>query len=223
MRVSSNFFATSDDPVGAGGLAEVVTDAGGGGVDERVAVGRGLSGQHGVELLLLGPQVGHVLRQDRHERVAAVAGGGRYDNLVAQLSDGAVNLPAVGFAMGDVVLGELVASLDGSREKMDRAMESDRALDAFAIIAKEERRGDAMNVVQKLRDNGFRVDFPFGATKVGKQFQLAEQLGARTAILVGDEWPKLAVKDLKSGEQQLILHDDVLAHLVAISSSAPLQ
>ena len=160
---------------------------------------------------------------ERAGKFRAVAGGGRYDNLVSQLSDGAANLPAVGFAMGDVVLGELVASLDRSREKMDRAIESDRALDAFAIIAKEERRGDALAVVQKLRDNGVRVDFPSVATKVGKQFQMAEQLGARTAILVGDEWPKLAVKDLKSGEQQLILHDDVLAHLAAISSSAPLQ
>src|SRR6184192_1369381 len=45
---------------------------------------------------------------DRAGKFRAVAGGGRYDHLIAQLSDGAVSLPALGFAMGDVVLGELI-------------------------------------------------------------------------------------------------------------------
>ena len=45
---------------------------------------------------------------DRGAKLRAIAGGGRYDNLIAQLSDGAVDLPALGFAMGDVVLGELI-------------------------------------------------------------------------------------------------------------------
>ena len=45
---------------------------------------------------------------DRAGRFRAIAGGGRYDNLIAQLSDSAVSMPALGFAMGDVVLGELI-------------------------------------------------------------------------------------------------------------------
>src|SRR6266516_627051 len=45
---------------------------------------------------------------DRAGKFRAIAGGGRYDNLIGQLSDGAVSLPALGFAMGDVVLGELI-------------------------------------------------------------------------------------------------------------------
>ena len=45
---------------------------------------------------------------DRGGELRAIAGGGRYDNLIAQLSDGAVSLPAIGFAMGDVVLGDLI-------------------------------------------------------------------------------------------------------------------
>src|SRR5438045_6316697 len=47
---------------------------------------------------------------DRAGKLRAIAGGGRYDNLIAQISDGAVSLPALGFAMGDVVLGELIRS-----------------------------------------------------------------------------------------------------------------
>ena len=52
---------------------------------------------------------------DRAEKLRALAGGGRYDNLIAQLSDGAVSLPAIGFAMGDVVLGELIAATPAAR------------------------------------------------------------------------------------------------------------
>ena len=45
---------------------------------------------------------------DRAGKFRAIAGGGRYDNLIQQLSDGAVSMPALGFAMGDVVLGEVI-------------------------------------------------------------------------------------------------------------------
>src|SRR6266496_96349 len=47
---------------------------------------------------------------DRAGKDRAIAGGGRYDQLVAQLSDNAVSLPALGFAVGDVVLGEMIRS-----------------------------------------------------------------------------------------------------------------
>ena len=46
-------------------------------------------------------------------------------------------------------------------------------------------------------------DFPLTAAKVGKQFQTAEQLGARRAILLGDEWPQVKVKTLATREEAL--------------------
>src|SRR5207302_8748962 len=39
---------------------------------------------------------------DRAGKFRAIAGGGRYDQLIAQLSDNAVSMPALGFAIGDV-------------------------------------------------------------------------------------------------------------------------
>ena len=45
---------------------------------------------------------------DRPGKFRAIAGGGRYDNLIEQLSGGAASWPALGFAMGDVVLGDLI-------------------------------------------------------------------------------------------------------------------
>ncbi|MBA2743594.1 MAG: histidine--tRNA ligase [Chthoniobacterales bacterium] len=157
---------------------------------------------------------------DRGGKLRAIAGGGRYDNLVAQLSDNAASLPAVGFAMGDVVLGELLRENATAREKMEAAVKRGEQLDVYAVIAKEDRRGDALRHVQAMRDAGYRVDYPLAATKVGKQFQTAEQLGAIFAVLFGDEWPQVKIKDLRTREEQLVPREELLAHL-ALSSSFP--
>jgi histidyl-tRNA synthetase len=155
---------------------------------------------------------------DRAGKFRAIAGGGRYDNLIAQLSDGAVSMPALGFAMGDVVLGELIDEIPRAREVMQKAITSDRKIDVYVVIAKEERRADALAQIQQLRDRGYRVDYPLTSEKVGKQFQTAEQLGARVAVLFGDEWPQLKIKNMATAEQELVQHDHLLAHLQALPS-----
>ena len=151
---------------------------------------------------------------DRADKFRAIAGGGRYNNLIAQLSDDAVSMPALGFAMGDVVLGELINETAHARDKLENAIANDREIDIYVVIAKEERRGDALAQIQQFRDRGYRVDYPLTSEKVGKQFQTAEQLGARVAALYGDEWPQITVKDLASGEQHLISKDDLVSRVV---------
>ena len=132
---------------------------------------------------------------DRAGKLRAIAGGGRYDNLIGQLSDGAVSSPALGFAMGDVVLGELIRENAPAREKMEKAARDEHKIDIYVVIAKEERRADALAQIQQLRERGYRVDYPLTPAKVGKQFQTAEQLGARIAILFGDEWPQFGAEE----------------------------
>jgi histidyl-tRNA synthetase len=156
---------------------------------------------------------------DRGGKLRALAGGGRYDNLIGQLSDGAVSLPAIGFAMGDVVLGELIDEIPAAKNQMESVTAAQRELDIYVVVAKEERRADALAQVQALRDAGYRLDYPLGPAKVGKQFQTAEQLGARVAILFGDEWPEVKVKDLRTGEQSLVAHPEVAAKLTALFSA----
>jgi histidyl-tRNA synthetase len=153
---------------------------------------------------------------DRAGRFRAIAGGGRYDNLIQQLGDGAVSMPALGFAMGDVVLGEVIKEIPSAHEAMQKAIASDRKIDIYIVIAKEERRADALTQIQQLRDRGYRVDYPLTPEKVARQFQTAEQLGARIAILFGDEWPQVAVKNLATGEQQLALRDDFMSRVESI-------
>ncbi len=150
---------------------------------------------------------------DRAGKFRAIAGGGRYDNLIAQLSDNAVALPAVGFAMGDVVLGELIAEVAATRARLADLVRQENNLDLYLVIAKEDRRADALGQLQQLRDAGWRIDYPLAATKVGKQFQTAEAGGARIALLYGDEWPQVKMKILASREEELVPQEEIVARI----------
>ncbi|PYI79142.1 MAG: histidine--tRNA ligase [Verrucomicrobia bacterium] len=155
---------------------------------------------------------------DRGGKFRAIAGGGRYDQLIAQLSDNAISLPALGFAIGDVVLGEMIRSNPAAREQMERIFASERAVEIYVVIAKEDQREHAIAMMQQLRDRGYRVDYSLGEAKVARQFRLAEQTGARFAIVFGDEWPHVGLKDLATAKQESIAHDKVLARLASISA-----
>ena len=141
---------------------------------------------------------------DRSKAERALAGGGRYDGLLALMSDGKVNLPALGFGMGDVVLANLIQDTPAAAAQRDAWCAAQRACDAYIVVAKEERRGEALQIVQKLREAGLRIDYPLVAAKVGKQFQTAEHLGARAAVLIGDEWPQVKLKNLATRQEELI-------------------
>lgn len=155
---------------------------------------------------------------DRSGKFRAIAGGGRYDNLINQLSDGAVTLPAVGFAMGDVVLGDLIADIPAARALMSNVVRQENTVDLYLVIAKEERRADALSQLQQLRDAGWRVDYPIGPAKVGKQFQTAEALGAKATLLFGDEWPAVKMKMFATRDEALVPHKEILERLAARAS-----
>lgn len=126
----------------------------------------------------------------------AIAGGGRYDHLLRDLSGGAVDLPAVGFGMGDVVLGDLIAEHPTASQAMQQAIRDSAPCEVFVVIADEAHTTDARRLVQQLRDADIGVDFSLSPAKVGKQFQMAEHVGARYAVVVGSEWPRVRLKKL---------------------------
>ena len=175
----------------------------GGFVEIDYAIVRGLAYYTGV--------VFEVFDRSKNER--ALAGGGRYDKLLSLMSDGKVDLPALGFGLGDVVLANLIEGLPAAAAQRDAWLKREPACDLYVIIAKEERRPDALALVQRLREAGQRVDFPLTAAKVGKQFQTAEQLGATRAVLLGDEWPQVKLKTLATREEQLVSPDELIARL----------
>ena len=148
---------------------------------------------------------------DRGKVERALSGGGRYDRLLSLMSDGKVDLPALGFGMGDVVLLNLLDEIPAAKAKMDAWCAAQHGCDLFVVVAKEELRPQALALVQELRDVGKRVDFSLAPAKVGKQFQAAENLGARLAVVVGDEWPRLKVKTLVTREEREFSKDELLA------------
>jgi len=182
-------------------------------VDVDVRIVRGLAYYTGVVFEVF----------DRAGKLRAIAGGGRYDNLIEQLSDGAISMPALGFAMGDVVLGELINETPRARDTMKEAIAAEHKIDVYIVIAKEQRRADALAQIQQLRDRGYRVNYPLTAEKVGKQFQTAEDLGASLALLYGDEWPQVKVKNLATRKESLIAHQglpDSVAKFFNVTASA---
>lgn len=175
----------------------------GGYVEVDYAIVRGLAYYTGV--------VFEVFDRAKNER--ALAGGGRYDRLLALMSDGKADLPALGFGMGDVVLSNLIDSTPSAKAKLDAWLGNERPCEVYVVVAKEELRTQALGLVQQLREAGRRVDFALTPAKVGKQFQAAEALGARTAVLVGEEWPQVKMKTLASREEVLVDHQDAVAQL----------
>jgi histidyl-tRNA synthetase len=140
---------------------------------------------------------------DRERQNRALAGGGRYDNLIKVISDGAVDLPAAGFAIGDVVLQNLLQELPHTRAKAEKALARNRCR-AFVIIADENRRPDALQLIEALRKNQIATDFSLQPIKVGKQFQMAESIGAEFAVIIGQEWPEVKVKNLLEREETTV-------------------
>jgi histidyl-tRNA synthetase len=152
---------------------------------------------------------------DRSGRERALAGGGRYDRLLEVMSDGKVQMPALGFGMGDVVLANLIQDTPVAREKRDAWLSARAAVDVYVVVAAEEKRGEALAAVQRLREAGWRVEYGFGAAKVGKQFQAAEAAGARFAVVVGEEWPQLKLKRLATREERLLDAAELLEALAS--------
>jgi len=154
---------------------------------------------------------------DRSKNLRALAGGGRYDSLIKDLSDGAADLPAIGFGMGDVVLGHLIDATPSALEELLRAAAT--SCDVYVVIADEARRSEALGIVQSARDAGKRVDFPLKPAKVGRQFQEAEQLGAKCAVVVGAEWPLVKVKTLATRLEETLEREELAARLKKTENS----
>ena len=152
---------------------------------------------------------------DRQKKLRAVAGGGRYDGLLPLFSDGKLDWPAVGFGMGDVVLLELIRQTPGALKKMELTLQLQSPVQVYAVIASEEHRGTALSLIQQLRDQGFRVDYDLQSrpVKVHKQFQLADASGAPFAVVFGDEWPQVRLKDLKQRSETVIAAEKLLSYL----------
>jgi histidyl-tRNA synthetase len=123
---------------------------------------------------------------DRKGELRALAGGGRYDDLVGKL--GGNELPAVGFAIGDMTFALLL-------EERGLSPVIANAPDIYCILGGENERKAAFADIQRLRSGGYRVEYPLKDLAFGKQFKAAAESGAKVALIYGgDELAKGVVK-----------------------------
>jgi histidyl-tRNA synthetase len=142
---------------------------------------------------------------DARGEFRAIAGGGRYDNLVKLISGGKVNLPALGFGMGDVVLLELLKAR-GLLPKFDANV------DVFILIEDETLRAASLKLVQDLRAAGYAAEYSLTPAKSDKQFKRAQELKATyTAKFESDSYVR--VRNLQSREEIVAGANDVANHL----------
>jgi histidyl-tRNA synthetase len=139
---------------------------------------------------------------DARGELRAICGGGRYDDLLRAL--GGADLPALGFGMGDVVLGELLR---------DRGLLPDTAsrLDTWVAYGEDAAIHDAMRVASRLRGRGRCVEYALGGQKLARQLKAAAAAGAAEAVILpaaamaGGE---AVVRRLADGEERRLPLDE---------------
>lgn len=142
---------------------------------------------------------------DRAGELRAVCGGGRYDNLLRAV--GGVDLPGVGFGMGDVVIAELLA---------DRGLLPEYAprLDYYLIAVRDEERPLLLRLGHDLRRAGYSVGYGLHAAGVGRQFKDADARGAERVVILGpDEVARgvAVVKEMGTGAEQTVRLDELVS------------
>ena len=150
---------------------------------------------------------------DRQGTFRAICGGGRYDTLLASL--GGADLPAVGFGMGDVVLGELLK---------DRGLRphAPASIDCYLAAFDDAGIATVLRLAHQLRDAGIAAEFALSQSSVGKQLKAADARGAKIAILVGsDELSRgeVQLKNLRTKQQDAVPLDQAVARFQVLLTS----
>ena len=137
----------------------------------------------------------------------AICGGGRYDTLLGSL--GGVDLPALGFGMGDVVLGELLRAkglFPATSAGTDYWVASGDGVDVTEV----------MRVAAGLRRGGRSVEYALKPQQLSRQLKTADAAGAaQVVVLQKDDFAdgRVTLKDLQSGSEQAITLDDLITQL----------
>lgn len=126
----------------------------------------------------------------------AIFGGGRYNDLVNAV--GGDPVPAVGFAVGNVVISLMLKALG-------RLPQLGAGAPIYVTIFNAEGLHDSLSLAAELRRAGLAVASHLAADKLQKQFKQADRLGAQIVLVLGPDEvqnQQVTVKDLRSGEQR---------------------
>ena len=137
---------------------------------------------------------------DRDGEFRAILGGGRYDNLVADV--GGEPLPAMGFAMGDLVISLVLKKFAAFPPDLGAT-----PAQVLVTLFDPTCLTSSFQVASSLRNAGIPTALYPEVSKLAKQFKYGDRMGMRLAIVIGpDEQAHnlAAMKDLKTGEQRLV-------------------
>ncbi len=145
----------------------------------------------------------------------SILGGGRYDNLLADV--GGEHLPGVGFAMGDVVITLLL-------QKYGLLPKDLRIYPASVLVTvfDQERLPSSFRLGSELRNAGLKVAVYPEVAKLAKQFKYADKISARVSVVLGPEEEsknQVTIKDLLNGNQQTVRRDTAAKTICAILES----
>jgi histidyl-tRNA synthetase len=135
---------------------------------------------------------------DAQKKLRAIAGGGRYDGLL--------DLPALGFGMGDVVLGELL-------KERGVAPKASIELGAFLVAVGGDDLPTMLQLAHAMRERGIAVEYGLRHAGVRKQLELAAARGAARAVIIGPDERQAGlavVRDLKAGTEAKVPLDKLL-------------
>jgi histidyl-tRNA synthetase len=147
---------------------------------------------------------GTIMEINVPDLAGSLGGGGRYDNLVGMFLG--KDVPACGFSLGL----ERIIVVMSERNMFPPELVSSPA-DVMLTIWNEESVGESLALANELRSGGLRVDLYPEADKMGKQFKYASARGIPFVAIIGDDERargEVAIKDLRSGEQQSVKRAD---------------
>ena len=136
----------------------------------------------------------------------AICGGGRYDELVENL--GGKPTPGIGFAAGIERL--LLAS---------RSEHKSENIQIYIVGIGDSVRATLITLAENLRKNNFKTSFDYLRRSMKAQMREANKLGARYAIILGEDELKdksVIIKDLSTSDQEKIALDLVEKHMKSL-------
>ena len=149
---------------------------------------------------------------DKSCELRAIAGGGRYDDLLKMFGGPAVS--GTGLGMGDCVLGILLEEKGLLNETI--AIERQTHLDYFVAYTDKELREAAVKIASALREKGKKTSFSYKPLNFKKQLKQASAANADACVILAAEYQEnkeLIVKDLATGDQKQIPEESFLKNI----------
>lgn len=153
--------------------------------------------------------------RDAAGKFRAILGGGRYDDLVADV--GGDPIPGTGFAMGDVVLKLVLEAYD--------ALPTLRTNPANVMVTTfdQESLPESLRYAQELRAAGLQTEWYPEPVRLSKQLKFADHQGIPIVTVLGpDEIQagKVTIKDMATGKQLTLAREQSIQHITKLLSSA---